>query len=248
MIRPLCDFRPPLSSLGSFLPSDPEPPDTSEEEEEAEEEEEDEEELQGRSPSPPSAGGLALGPSRPETPLQLLRFSEVISGDIQRYFGRKDRGQDADTCDADSSAWELACVDPGRRAQARASEDKASEPQGPSPGSSEGQVLGSRLCGVRAQSLGPLAELFDYGLQCCSGPGAASSRLTLEHKYGHITPMAQRKLPASFWREPAPSPLGLLHPGAPDFSDLLASWSSEAGPELPGGGSQAPEEAPLAEA
>lgn len=75
---------------------------------------------------------------------------------------------------------------------------------------------------------------------------AAGRRLRLERKYGHITPMAQRKLPGSFWREPAPGALGLLPPGTPDFSDLLASWSAEAGPELLG--TQALEGPQLAEA
>lgn len=269
VIRPLCDFRLSLPSLGPFLPSDPEPPDTSEEEEGEEEEDDGEEELEGQGPggqgSAPQSSSWATaapeeappGPSSPETPLQLLRFSEFISGDIQRYFGRKDRGQDPDACDiysngclTSTSARELYCADLARLAQGESpDDDEAAEPGVHSPGGPEGQARGPGLGGDRAQPLGPLAELFDYGLRQFSEPSAlAGRRQRLERKYGHITPMTQRKLPASFWKEPAPSPLGLLHPGMPDFSDLLASWSAEAGPELPGGGAQALEGVQLAEA
>ncbi|XP_068421905.1 protein PERCC1 [Eschrichtius robustus] len=264
VIWPLCDFRLPLPSHGPFLPSDPEPLDTSEEEEEEEEDAEEELEVEGpegHSPAPQSSGWAPevapLDPSGPETPLQLLRFSELISGDIQRYFGHKDRGQDPDTCDiyadvhtASSSARELSCANLVRLAQGEAPEDnEATEPRVCSPGAPEGQACGPGLGGEGPQPLGPLAELFDYGLRQYSGPRAAAGRrLRLEKKYGHITPMTQRKLPPSFWKEPAPSPLGLLHPGTPDFSDLLASWSAEAGPELLGWGGQALEGVQLAEA
>ncbi|KAM5199095.1 protein PERCC1 [Hipposideros larvatus] len=269
VIRPLCDLRLLLPSLGPFLPSDLEPPDTSEEEEGEEEEEDGEEELEaegpgGHSPAPQSSSWATAAPeeappglSSPETPLQLLRFSELISGDIQRYFGHKDRGQDPDACDiygdsrlAGSSARELYCADLVCLAQGGSpDDDEAIEPGVHSPGDPEGQAHGTGHGGDRAQPLGPLAELFDYGLRQFSWPRAsAGRRLRLERKYGHITPMTQRKLPPSFWKEPAPSPLGLQHPGMPDFSDLLASWSAEAGPELPGGGAQPLEGVQLAEA
>nr|XP_020024906.1 uncharacterized protein LOC109690143 [Castor canadensis] len=254
VIRPLCDFRLPLPTHQPFLSSDPEPPETSEEEEEEEDEEEEDgdEELedkrpQGRSPVPQS-------PSSPETPLQLLRFSELISGDIQRYFGSKDKGQDPDACDiygdsrqASHSARELYYADLVCLAQAGPLEDEeATEPGVHSP---EGQVWRPGLGGDGAPPLGPLAELFDYGLRQFSEPStSAGHRLRLERKYSHIIPMTQRKLPPSFWKEPAPSPLGLLHPGTPDFSDLLASWSAETDPELQGVGAQALEGAQLAEA
>ncbi|EDM03906.1 rCG34132 [Rattus norvegicus] len=117
-----------------------------------------------------------------------------------------------------------------------------------SPGVPEGQVhrLGHR--GDRVPPLGPLAELFDYGLRQFSRPRvSACRRLRLERKYSHITPMTQRKLPPSFWKEPVPNPLGLLHPGTPDFSDLLASWSAEGGSELQSGGTQVLEGTQLAE-
>ncbi|XP_068823320.1 protein PERCC1 [Capricornis sumatraensis] len=262
VIRPLCGFRLPLPALRPFLPPALEPPDTSEEEEEEGEEEKLEAEgPEGHSPKPHSPGWAPevppLDPSSPETPLQLLRFSELISGDIQRYFGRKDRGQDPNACDiyadgrpASSLARELSCADLVRPACSAPLEDhEATEPGGCSPGCPEGQVHGAGLGRDGPPLLGPLAELFDYGLRQCLGPRAVGGRrLRLERKYGHITPMTQRKLPPSFWREPAPSPLGLLHPGTPDFSDLLASWSAEAGSELLGMGTPGLEAVQLAEA
>lgn len=167
VIWPLCDFRLPLPSHGPFLPSDPEPPDSSEEEEE---EEDGEEELEvegpeGHSPAPQSSGWAPevapLDPSGPETPLQLLRFSELISGDIQRYFGHKDRGQDPDACDiyadghtASSSARELSCANLVRLAQGDAPENEATEPRVCSPGAPEGQACGPGLGGEGLQPLG----------------------------------------------------------------------------------------------
>ncbi|XP_035573311.1 protein PERCC1 isoform X2 [Canis lupus baileyi] len=254
VIRPLCDFQLPLSTRRPFLPPDPEPQGPSEDEDEDEEEEDEEEDeeqpqaegLGGHSPALQASGwapeAAPPGPSSPETPLQLLRFSELISGDIQRYFGRKDREQDPDACDIyadDSSARDPQGADAARLAPGGPPDgDEAAEPGVLSPRGPEGCTRG----------LGPLAELFDYGLRQYPGPGAPGRWLRLERKYGHIVPMTQRKLPLSFWEEPAPSPLGLLRPGTPDFSDLLASWAVETGPELPGGGAPALDGAQLAEA
>ncbi|XP_036771581.1 protein PERCC1 [Manis pentadactyla] len=257
-VRPLCDFWLPPPSHGPFLPADLESPDTSEEEEEESEEPgacRPASQDSGWAKAPPEAA--PPGPGSPETPRQLLRFSELISGDIQRYFGRKGRGQDPEACHiyadshlASSSARELDCTDLGCLARGGTPEDdEAAEPEAQSPRGPEGQARGPGLTRDLVLPLGPLAELFDYGLLRCSGLGVtAGRRLRLQRKYGHITPMTQRQLPPSFWKEPAPSPLGLLHPGTPDFSDLLASWSAEAGPELPGGGTQALEGVQLAEA
>lgn len=214
VIQPLHDFHHlPLPLRGPFLPAGPEPLDTSEEEEE----EDGDEGLEGQ-----GLGVLGLAQQRsPEPPPQrLLRFSELISGDIQRYFGRRDTGCDSHV---DSGAG------PGLQEQALTSGNQEATTE-----------LGLRFPGdPNEQPLGPLAELFDFGLRGCAGPGAAGRWLRLQRKYGHITPMAQRRLPPSFWKEPAPSALGLLHPHTPDFSDLLASWSAEAGPELPAAGAHA---------
>ncbi|XP_061214160.1 protein PERCC1 [Neopsephotus bourkii] len=201
VIRPLPELRLPSPfPHGLLLPMRPEPDFHNLSEEEEEDEDEDEEEAAEEStrlePDLPSAA---------EPTLQLLRFSELISCDIQRYFGR--RGQDEP---AGSHGVPEDCSSP-----------RHTEPEAPrgSPGA--------------MHRLGPLAELFEYGVHRCLPPRAASGKTQrLERKYGHITPMHRRKLPPSFWREPGPSPAGLLHTGTPDFSDLLANWTVEPGPEL----------------
>ncbi|ELW67788.1 uncharacterized protein LOC106734665 [Tupaia chinensis] len=255
VVQPLRDFRLPLPSPKHLLPSDLVPPETSEDEDEDEDEEVEGERLGGYSPALQSSGWAEPTPeAAPEDPWQLLRFSELISGDIQRYFGRKDQRQDPDACPAYSegcpasdSARERYHADLSP-AQGPLEGRETSEPGGCSGGPQE-QACWPGPSRGEAERLGPLAELFDFGLRGCSGLGGSPARrLRLEQKYGHVTPMAQRTLPPSFWTEPAPSPLGLLHSGTPDFSDLLASWSAEAGPELPAGGTPGLEGAQLAEA
>uniref|UniRef100_A0A672TLH0 Proline and glutamate rich with coiled coil 1 n=2 Tax=Strigops habroptila TaxID=2489341 RepID=A0A672TLH0_STRHB len=213
IIRPLAELRLPSPFPHSLLlPMRPEPdfPDLSEEEDEEEEDEEEAAEESVR-PEPPV-------PSTAETTLRLLKFSELISCDIQRYFGR--RGQEEA---ADSRGVPEDCGSPRR-----------AEPQPEAPRGSPGAV----------HRLGPLAELFEYGVHRCLPPRAASGKTQrLERKYGHITPMHRRKLPPSFWREPGPGPAGLLHAGTPDFSDLLANWTVEPGPELGAGRALQPEAA-----
>ncbi|XP_063200652.1 protein PERCC1 [Chroicocephalus ridibundus] len=216
VIQPLAELRLPSPfPHGLLLPTRPEPdfPDLSEEEEE-EEEEEDEEEVADESVRPE----LAV-PSAAETTLRLLKFSELISCDIQRYFGR--RGREEAT---GSHSMPEDCGSP-RRAEG--------QPEAVAPRGGPGAM----------HRLGPLAELFEYGMHRCLPPRAAGSKTQrLEKKYGHITPMHRRKLPPSFWREPVPGPTGLLHTGTPDFSDLLANWTVEPGPELPGTGRELPPE------
>ncbi|KAM6080136.1 protein PERCC1 [Theristicus caerulescens] len=215
VIRPLAKLRLPSPfPHGLLLPAHPEPdfPDLSEEEEE--EEEEDEEET-----AEESAGPELAVPSAAETTLQLLKFSELISCDIQRYFGRRGREEAAGSRSVPED-----CSSP-RHAEAQ---PEAVAPQG-SPGA--------------MHRLGPLAELFEYGVHRCLPPRAAGGKTQrLERKYGHITPMHRRKLPPSFWREPGPGPASLLHAGTPDFSDLLANWTVEPGLELPGTGRELPSE------
>ncbi|KAM6299388.1 protein PERCC1 [Aegotheles albertisi] len=209
VIRPLAELRLPSPfPHGLLLPACPEPdfPDVSEEEDE--EDEEDEEETAEESVGP----DLAI-PSAAETTLQLLKFSELISCDIQRYFGRRGREEAGGSC-----AEPEDCGSP-RHAEA--------QPEAVAPRGGPGAV----------QRLGPLAELFEYGMHRCLPARAAGGKTQrLERKYGHITPMHRRKLPPSFWREPGPGSAGLLHTGTPDFSDLLAHWTVEPGPELPGAG------------
>lgn len=215
IIRPLAELRLPSPfPHGLLLPTRPEPdfPDLSEEDEE--EEEEDDEEAVEENMRPE----LAI-PSTAETTLQLLKFSELISCDIQRYFGR--RGQ------------EEATGSPGVPEDRVSSQHAEAQPE---PVALQGSP-------TAVHRLGPLAELFEYGVHRCLPPRVAGSKTQrLERKYGHITPMHRRKLPPSFWREPGPSPTGLLHTSTPDFSDLLANWTVEPGLELPGTGRELPPE------
>jgi len=78
--------------------------------------------------------------------------------------------------------------------------------------------------------LGPLNELFDFGLKKINTKKV--KRQKIEKRTEETIPMQQRKLPDSFWREPGTSNdsrvngTSSLHSSrAPDFSDLLQSWS-----------------------
>ncbi|XP_074915504.1 protein PERCC1 [Buteo buteo] len=213
VIQSLAELRLPSPfPHGLLLPPRPEPdfPDLSEEEEEEEEEEEAAEESMRPELAVPSAA---------ETTLRLLKFSELISCDIQRYFGRRGREEAAGSRSVPED-----CGSP-RHAEA--------QPETVAPQGGPGAV----------HRLGPLAELFEYGVHRCLPPRAAGGKTQrLERKYGHITPMHRRKLPPSFWREPVPNSAGVLHAGTPDFSDLLANWTVEPAPELPGAGRELPPE------
>uniref|UniRef100_A0A8B9TXP5 Proline and glutamate rich with coiled coil 1 n=1 Tax=Anas platyrhynchos TaxID=8839 RepID=A0A8B9TXP5_ANAPL len=217
VIRPLAGLRLPSPfPHGLLLPARPEPdfPDLSEEEEEDDEEEEEEEDEEEAAEDSTSCRGLELaGPNAAEATLRLLRFSELISGDIQRYFGRRGQEEPAGGrgTPEDCSSPRCTAREPGT----------ASLPQP--------EAVMARGGSGATQRLGPLAELFEYGVHRCLPPRAAGGKTQrLERKYGHITPMHRRKLPPSFWKEPGPGPAGLLHTGTPDFSDLLANWTGGA--------------------
>lgn len=229
VIQPLAELQLPSPfPHGLLLPARPEPdfPDLSEEDDEEEEEEEDEEEAAEESAG--CSGPEPAGPNAAETTLRLLRFSELISCDIQRYFGRRGREEAAgghsvpEDCSSPHSSPRDASL--GHTARGGRAQPEA--------------ALGGHGA---AQRLGPLAELFEYGVHRCLAPRVVSGKTQrLERKYGHITPMHRRKLPPSFWREPGPGPGSLLHASTPDFSDLLAHWTVEPGPELPGSGRELP--------
>ncbi|XP_027718445.1 uncharacterized protein LOC114043588 [Vombatus ursinus] len=255
VIRNLCDFRLQTPFHQPFLPStgprDPDFPETSEDEEEEDgEQEEDGEkqmedlELAGCSPGFQRSdqelgkGSTRPSPSSTEMTLQLLRFSELISCDIQKYFGQKTKDDDPDACNIyeDSrppgkSARELYYADLMQIVQSGDQEDEDPDIVGlPRGFDCQTRFISSR---DRSQKLGPLVELFEYGLcQYARQRVSDSRRLRLEKKYGHITPMHKRKLPQSFWKEPAPSSLCLLNTSTPDFSDLLANWTSDVAQEL----------------
>ncbi|KAH0631820.1 hypothetical protein JD844_019654 [Phrynosoma platyrhinos] len=217
-----------------------------EEEEEGEEEEEEEREAMemgnnsaGRNPGGKEEDLVAeSGLSGTEMPGQLLRFAERISDDIQRYFGRKSKeeGSDAcniyeDSCSPHLSGQVLYYSDLVRISQGKELEEEEEEEEG-SPASLkppeqvDGELRRSFCSKDEAEKLGPLAELFEYGLRrCVKQPFSSDKKLRL--KYGHVPPMHSRKLPPSFWKEPSLSPICMLNGNPPDFSDLLANWTSE---------------------
>ncbi|XP_059572266.1 protein PERCC1 [Alligator mississippiensis] len=255
VIRNPAEFRLPTSFQHSFLHpavhQDRDFQELSEEEEDEEEEEEEEEEMeevesQG-SPTAPIPGGerqevtATASLHDAEMTLQLLRFSELISSDIQRYFGRKDKEEDPDSCNIyedcfspQRSGRELYYADLMHIAQSGELDDEDSHSAQVPLGQLDQQVWRSICNKDGGQKLGPLAELFEYGLrQYIKQTVSDSRRLRLEKKYAHITPMHRRKLPPSFWKEPSPGPAGILNTNTPDFSDLLANWTVEPGQELP---------------
>ncbi|XP_042371211.1 protein PERCC1-like [Plectropomus leopardus] len=182
---------------------------------------------------------------------QLLRFADLISRDVQRYFGRCSDDQEA--CDIYSDS--VSVTTSGRL---RYYDDLLKIARAGSPGEQESSAAtsaGDEGVAKGNSGLGPLAELFNH-----RGPTQARSR-----------PMIKRHLPLSFWTEPIPccSLVGfsntpdVMHKNSdtpsqdsthtdanthmqynvlphhsthaldstqPDFSDLLANWDPN--PEL----------------
>lgn len=165
---------------------------------------------------------------------QLLRFADLISRDVQRYFGRCSGDQEA--CDIYSDPISVTTSGRLRYYDDLLKIAKAGSPEELDSSS----VACSDDQGV--SGLGPLAELFEQ-----RGPSQGRAR-----------PMVKRHLPLSFWTEPIPccslvssstssevanigsdtSSKDNTHTGKtlsqhnthvlestqPDFSDLLAYW------------------------
>lgn len=178
------------------------------------------------------------GPHAVDVTKQLLRFADLISRDVQRYFGRSS-GEEASDIYSDP----ISITTSGRL---RYYDDLLKIARAGSPEEPENAAPCREDEG--GSGLGPLAELFQLG-----GPGQAHNR-----------PMIKRHLPLSFWSEPSPrcstaasgcaphttntcdnaapedgGPTGQTPPphctnclesSQPDFSDLLAFW--EPNPEL----------------
>uniref|UniRef100_A0A8C9TCG9 Proline and glutamate rich with coiled coil 1 n=1 Tax=Scleropages formosus TaxID=113540 RepID=A0A8C9TCG9_SCLFO len=195
-------------------------------------------------------------PSPSETPHRLLHFADLISSDIQRYFGRKSRDEDPDACDVYedrvfsgkcgreryyADLVKMAQTSVGLSAGCETEPEEGAVSPHPSPhAESDGQALQELCRQENTQHLGPLAELFDYGLRRYAGPPEGSKqrwRQKEDKRLGQILPMCKRRLPASFWTEPSPihpvCMLGTSNP--PDFSDLLANWTMENSQELQSG-------------
>ncbi|XP_053550192.1 protein PERCC1 [Bombina bombina] len=174
--------------------------------------------------------------SNTEMTAQLLKFSEQISTDIQRYFGQKNKEEDPDSCNiyedfvAKMSGPHIDYEDIVMEAQTKG-QDKNSlfNPLTP-PLEFDQKLLKSISKEGDVTKLGPLSELFDFGLHKYKKQkiSAKEERLqSLDKKYSHIVPMHSRKLPISFWKEPSPTPPCILNNNTPDFSDLLENWTSD---------------------
>ncbi|XP_069385945.1 protein PERCC1 [Paralichthys olivaceus] len=226
-----------------------EKPEEREDEEEREEEEDDEEsETQEEEEEEECLEEVFLNPAHCafDVTKQLLTFADLISRDVQRYFGRCSGDQEA--CDIYSDS--VSITTSGRL---RYYDDLLRIARAGTPEEQEnGFVTDQEAVGVAKGNsiLGPLAELFDH-----VGPSQGRGR-----------PMIKRHLPLSFWTEPIPccslnsftntpdvtntnTPQGGAHTDTDthmpfnthhnthaldnnqlDFSDLLAYW--EPNPEL----------------
>ncbi|XP_069066548.1 protein PERCC1 [Pleurodeles waltl] len=221
---------------------------TSDEEEQDEEDEEEEEEMEDEVSDDSSVSlEMAIGKASPELSdadmtSQLLHFSDLISRDIQRYFGRKSKEDDPDSCNIyedylspAKSGREMYYADLVRIAQNGGCDDGPYSPLSP-PVEINHQILKSICSQDGPRTLGPLAELFEVGLRRYTrqrvAQGQDNKRPRVARKYEHLIPMHKRQLPLSFWKEPTPAPPCLLNTSAPDFSDLLANWTSESGQEM----------------
>ncbi|XP_071361267.1 protein PERCC1 [Trachinotus anak] len=232
-----------------------EKPEEREDEEEREEEEEEDEESEAQEEEEECLEEVFLNPDHYalDVTKQLLRFADLISRDVQRYFGHCSGDQEA--CDIYSDSISVTTSgrlryydDLLRIARAGSPEERENSFATCTDHQGVGVAKGNN-------SLGPLAELFNH-----RGPSLGRSQ-----------PMIKRHLPLSFWTEPMPCcSLGsftntpdvthtnsdtpsqdgthtdanphmhynalthhsthTLDNNQPDFSDLLANWDPN--PEL----------------
>uniref|UniRef100_A0A8C5QMP3 Proline and glutamate rich with coiled coil 1 n=1 Tax=Leptobrachium leishanense TaxID=445787 RepID=A0A8C5QMP3_9ANUR len=251
VIRNLAEFKVPstfqLPLLHSSLHHDVDFQDTSEEEDDDMLEEE-MEELADESPElflsrDVDDHNIAPEDNDTEMTLQLLKFSELISSDIQRYFGQKTKEEDPDSCNIYEdyyvprlSGQEMYYQDLVRMAQSRhGDKEDAFDPLTP-PVELNQKILRTISRKEDPKKLGPLTELFDFGLRKFMRQKASTNKdgreQRLNKKYAHIVPMHRRMLPTSFWKEPSPAPMCILNTNTPDFSDLLENWTSDTSHEL----------------
>ncbi|XP_071978655.1 protein PERCC1 [Engystomops pustulosus] len=257
VIRNLSEFKflPPFQHPFLFpgLTHDVDFQDTSEEEDELIEEDDIEdlscgEDLDVRSTSDVGRQEASSEDSTSGMTEQLLRFTELISNDIQRYFGQKTKEEDPDSCNIYEDYFtprmyggqELYYQDLVKMAQSKDHDiEDLFHPLTP-PVEIDQKMLKSICTKEDPKKLGPLTELFDFGLRkytrqkMAMGKDARLHRL--DRKYAHIVPMHRRTLPLSFWKEPSPIPSCILNTTTPDFSDLLENWTSDAHHELQGAG------------
>uniref|UniRef100_A0A667XJZ9 Uncharacterized protein n=1 Tax=Myripristis murdjan TaxID=586833 RepID=A0A667XJZ9_9TELE len=178
------------------------------EDEEEREEEEEEEEVQEEEEELPEEVFLHSAHHALDVTKQLLRFADIISRDVQRYFGRCPGDQDA--CDIYTDS--VSVTTSGRL---RYYDDLLRIARTGSPEDQETVINDQRVSATNGNSgLGPLAELFDH-----RGPSQGR-------------PMIKRHLPLSFWTEPIPCCSLLALSNAPDThsSDTPSEDSTHATP------------------
>lgn len=134
---------------------------------------------------------------------QLLRFADLISRDVQRYFGRCSGDQEA--CDIYSDSVSVTTSGRLRYYDDLLKIAKAGSPEEPDS------------CSVTctddqgASGLGPLAELFKH-----RGPSQGRNR-----------PMIKRHLPLSFWSEPIPCCSLVSSSDTPDVANTSSDTTSQ---------------------
>ena len=183
----------------------------------------------------------------PDITQRLLSFAEMVNADIQRFFGKK---KEEDSCDIYEDKWkttksgrelyyaDLLRIAQGENVDSKHTKELLSLSDSPTEMVDNKHKFSGKL--DTRIGLGPLAELFEYGLRDflhdkkTKSKKSKRSKLDIK-KFSEIMPMNQRKLPDSFWREPGVNKsaeqrvngsgalLQSSHP--PDFSDLLHSWT-----------------------
>ncbi|XP_069838258.1 protein PERCC1 [Dendropsophus ebraccatus] len=257
VIRNLSEFKLPPPFQHSFLfptlTQDVDFHESSEEEDELLEEDELEdlsyrEEQDAGSTSDVSSRDASSEDTPSEMTERLLKFSELISNDIQRYFGQKTKEEDPDSCNIYEDYFtprmyggqELYYQDLVKMAQSK-DHDRDDPFHSFTPRTEIDHKILKTICTKEdPKKLGPLTELFDFGLRKYTRqkvPVGKDARVhRLDRKYAHIVPMHRRMLPLSFWKEPSPIPSCILNTNTPDFSDLLENWTSDTHHELQSAG------------
>lgn len=182
-----------------------------------------------------------MEPQPPDVTKRLLGFAEMVNIDIQKYFGRK---KDEDSCDVYEDKWiatksgrELYYADLVKIAQGESVDSRKT---------SDGEDNKRKYTGKMdtRMGLGPLNELFDYGLRHYLTEQKQKSKKNVKRlkqqdikKLDEVVPMTKRKLPDSFWNEPGCQKQNdrrvngalLQTSQPPDFSDLLHNWTTAIG-------------------
>ncbi|XP_033478817.1 uncharacterized protein percc1 [Epinephelus lanceolatus] len=187
-----------------------EKPEVREDEEEREVEEEDEE-SEAQEEEEECLDEVFLNPTHHtlDVTKRLLRFADLISRDVQRYFGHCSGDQEA--CDIYSDSVSVATS--GRL---RYYDDLLKIARAGSPEEQESSLAtcaDDQGVGVAKgnSGLGPLAELFNHRGQ----------------SQGRSRPMIKRHLPLSFWTEPIPCCSVVSFSNAPDVTHANSDTPSQ---------------------